>query len=241
MWRSEGALLLVLLLLVDVAILGLHLSLKLFGVPGGEQFDLGVDRSNGEMLMYIKFGWIAVLGMVLARRRRAAVFAVLALGSLILLLEDALILHERIGWRLNTLVLDAFPALDGLGILSVQLGELLWLGGLGVLIMVGFVIALLRANPRDRTDSLSIAVFFVVLAFFAVVIDTVHSYFPFGSVGDVVFTFIEDGGELVALTPATALIFALVLGSMRTARPVDQDSTTISETDLSGLNPRQRA
>lgn len=230
-----------LLLVVDVAVLALHLSLKTFGVPGGDEFDLGVDRSFGEMLMYIKLGWITVLGFMLARARRAAVFAMLAVSSFILLLEDALILHERIGWHLNTLILAAFPVLEGLGILSVQLGELLWLGALSVVVGVGFIISFRRANARDRKDALSIAVFFAVLAFFAVVIDTVHSFFPFGSVGDVIFTFIEDGGELVALTPATALAFALVLTSLRSANLESQDSTAISSIDLSGRSPRQRA
>lgn len=239
--RAEGALLLVLFLLADAAILGLHLSLTLFGVPGGDQFDLGVDRSYGEMLMYIKFGWIAVLAFVLARQRRAAVFAVLGAGSLVILLEDALILHERIGWHLNELILGLFPALRGLGILSVQLGELLWLGLLSLVIGVGFVVAVRRADEHDRRDALSISAFFVLMAFFAVVVDTVHSFFPLGSVGDAVFTFIEDGGELVSMTPATALAFALVLRSLRSSDLEGQSSTTISSSVLSGRSPRQRA
>lgn len=240
--HAEGALLLVLLFVVDLVILVLHLSLKLFGVPGGEHFDLGLDRSYGEMLMYLKFGWIVILGFMLARIRRAAVFAMLALGSFILLVEDALILHERIGWRLNTLILETMPALEGLGILSVQIGELLWLGGVGVLILVGFIISFRRANARDRKDALSIALFFAVLAFFAVIVDTIHSFFGLGSVGDTIFTVIEDGGELVALTPATALVFALVVTSLREKqKSVSQLSTTISETDLSARRPRQRA
>ena len=232
---------LVLLLMVDGAVLALHVSLKVFGVPGGDQFDLGVDRSYGERLMYIKFGWIAVLGFVLARLRRAAVFATLAVGSLVLLREEALILHERSGWHLNSLILNVFPTLQGVGILSVQLGELLWLGALGIVIGVGFIVSYRRANLRDRRDALGVAVFFAVLAFFAVAVDTVHSFFPLDSAGDAIFTFIEDGGEVVALTPATALIFALALTSLRSGRFARQDSTTISETDLSGRSPRQRA
>jgi len=239
--RADGALLLVLLLLVDAAILGLHLSLTLFGVPGGDHFDLGVDRSYGELLMYIKFGWIAVLAFLLAWQRRTAVFVMLGIGSLVILLEDALILHERIGWHLNEAVLGMLPALRGLGILSLQLGELLWLGLLSLVIGVGFVVAFRRADEDDRRDALSISVFFVLMAFFAVVVDTVHSFFPFGSLGDAVFTFIEDGGELVSMTPATALAFALVLRSLRSADLEGQPSTTMSSTVLSGRSPRQRA
>lgn len=231
-----------LFLIVDAAIIALHLSLKIFGTPGGEHFDLGVDRSYGEVLTYVKLAWIGVLAMILARRRSAPVFAALGVGSLVLLLEDALILHERLGWHLNTVVLDALPALRGLGILSVQIGELIWLGVLGVLVLTFFVIAYWRASARDRRDALSIAVFFVAVAFFAIVVDTVHSLFALGSVGDVVFTVLEDGGELIALTPAVALIFALVnaeFGDADASAP--HSSMTTSSADLSGRRPRQRA
>lgn len=238
--RPDGTLLLALFLAVDVAIVGLHLALKLIGTPAGDHFDLGVDRSYGEMLMYIKLGWISALAFLLARRRRSPVFASLALGSLILLLEDALILHERIGWHLRSWILELIPGLNGLGILSLQIGELLWLGALTIVIGCSFVVSVLRADPVDRRDALSIGVFFAAVAFFAVVVDTVHSLFAFGSVGDLVFTVIEDGGELIALSPAVALSFALVSTS-RGVKSVDQDSTAISETALSDRRPRQRA
>lgn len=237
--RDTGALLLTLLLFVDVAVIALHLTYTFTGVPGGIHFDLGVDRSYGEFLLYIKFGWIAVLGVVLARRRRAPVFGMIAIGSLVLLLEDALILHERIGWRLNETILAAVPALNGLGILSVQIGELLWLGVIAVVVAAAFAIAYWRATARDRRDAASIVVFFLVLAFFAVVIDTVHSLFALGSLGDLLFTVIEDGGEIVALTPAVALAFALATADDRSAQP-DHDSTVTSATVLSGRRPRQR-
>lgn len=218
--RPTGALLLLLFLLVDAAIIALHVSLKAFGVPAGEHFDLGVDRSYGELIMYVKLGWISVLAVILARRRRSGVFAAIAAGSLVLLVEDAFILHERIGWRLNETVLEALPQLAGLGILSVQLGELIWLGALGLVIAVTFVVSFRRAAPAERRDGLSIALFFVVMGFFALVVDTLHSLFAFGSIGDVVFTVLEDGGELLALTPAVALAFALVVE--HTQGPVPQ-------------------
>ncbi|MEJ1088338.1 hypothetical protein WDU99_08420 [Microbacterium sp. Mu-80] len=213
--HDTAALLLVMLVLVDLAVIALHLAYTLLGVPAGVHFDLGVDRSYGEFLLYIKFGWIAVLGVVLARRRRAAVFAAIAAGSLVLLLEDALILHERIGWHLNERILAALPGLSGWGILSVQLGELLWLGVVAVVVATLFVISYLRAGTDDRRDAAGIVLFFAVLVFFAVVVDTVHSLFALGSLGDVIFTVIEDGGEIVALTPAVALAFALATDSAR--------------------------
>lgn len=213
--RPDGALLLTLFLAADVVIVVLHLTLKLFGILAGDHFDLGVDRSYGEMLMYLKLGWITMLAVQLARRRRSALFAALAFGSLVLLLEDAFIVHERIGWHLNPWVLETIPALEGVGILSVQIGELLWLAVIGLVVGIAFVVTFVRADPRDRRDALSIVVFFAAVAFLAVVVDTVHSLFAFGSVGDLVFTVIEDGGELIVLSPAVALAFALASTATR--------------------------
>ncbi|WP_309129073.1 hypothetical protein [Microbacterium sp.] len=229
-----GSLLLALLLVVDAAVIALHLAYTLLGVPAGVHFDLGVDRSYGEFLLYIKFGWIALLCALLARRRRSAAFAAVAAGSLMLLLEDALILHERVGWALEPVVLRAAPGLAGLGILSVQVGELLWLATLALTISTVFLISWRRAGARDRRDALSIVVFFAVMGFFAVVVDTAHSPFALGSAGDMIFTVLEDGGEIVALTPAVALAFSLALTSLNAV----QGSTVTSPTSLSGLSPR---
>lgn len=211
--------------MVDAAIIALHLSSKILGVPGGDHFDLGVDRSYGEILTYVKLAWIAVLAFILARRRAAMIFTAVGVAGIVLLLEDALILHERLGWYLNERVLEAFPALSGLGIMSVQIGELMWLCVPGVAMLVLFVVGYRRAAASERRDALSIAVFFAVVAFFAIVVDTVHSLFAMESLGDLVFTVLEDGGELVALTPAVALTFALTMEVLGRADRSSEDRT----------------
>lgn len=210
--RSSGLLLLVLFLLVDIGLVALHLLVGV-GASGLPHYHLGVDRSYSEAVIYIKLGWITVLALLLARRRHTPVFAALALGSLLLLIEDAFTLHEQIGWHLNGWVLATFPALGTFGLLSFQVGELLWLGALGTVILGMFVVGYVRADARDRCDALSIAVFFGIVAFFAVVVDTIHSFSAPGSLSDAILTLVEDGGELIALSPAVALAFALAAES----------------------------
>ena len=210
--RSDvGFLLLALLLVVDVAVVALHLAHVLFGVPGGKAFDLGVDRSFGEFAMYIKLGWISILAAMLASRRRSPVFAAVAMCSLVLLVEDAFILHERVGQGLAAAVVAAFPSLEGVGILSIQVGELIWLAAVAAVLLIVLLVAYRHAVPEDRRDARSILLFFAVVGVLAIVVDSIHSVFAFGSLGDVVFTVLEDGGEMLALTPAVALTFALVV------------------------------
>jgi len=208
--RAEAALLFRLLLVADAIVILLHLSYTGFGIPGDDTFDLGVDRSYGEMLGYLKLGAIAILTTMLARRRRAPLFGAIALTCLTVLLEDALILHERLGLALAAPVGTAVPALADVGILAVQVGELVWLGGIGVILVVILVVAWVRADPHDRRDAAGILLFLAVLGVLTIGVDTVHSVFEYGSLGDQVFTVIEDGGELMALTPAFAVAFGLV-------------------------------
>lgn len=222
-----GRMLLVLFLTIDAGILLAHLSGKLIGKPDSFVFDLGADRSYGELLMYIKLAWIAMLLALVARRRRSRVLAAVAIASVVLLVEDAFLLHERVGWALEDPIANAFPALRGHGILAIQAGELMWLAVVGTSILVMFVVAYRRGSPEDRRAALSIALFFGVLAVFAVGVDTIHSFFPLGSTGDLVLTLLEDGGEVVALTPPVALAFALALATseprVRAAPPAQTD------------------
>ncbi len=210
MRRPDGLLLLVLFLTIDVLIVLTHLSQKLLGDPVQWTFDLGADRSYGEFFMYVKLVWFSIIAALIAWIRRSAVFAALGAAGLILLVEDAFLLHERMGHLLNDPLTRWLPSLGDIGILSLQLGELVWLAAAGLVVLVVFAVGYRRADGRDRADALAIAVFLGLLAVFAVVVDTIHSFFPLWTTGDLVFTVIEDGGELLSLSPVVALGFALL-------------------------------
>lgn len=207
--RGVGALLLWLLILIDLVLVGLHVFRLASGTEEGMAADLGADRSYGELLVYIKLAWIAVLAVLVARRRRSRLFVALALISVIVLLEDALSLHERVGALLAGTVRSIAPALADQGILALQIGELVWLGAVSLVIGIVFVVAYVRADRIDRADARTIAVFFLIVAVLAVGVDTVHSVFELGSTGDIVFTVVEEGGELLAFSPPVAIAFAL--------------------------------
>lgn len=212
-----GRLLLVLFLITDTVLILFHLTHTLIGSPWEKAFDLGVDRSFGELLIAIKLCWILVLCLLIAWRRRSPVFVGLALVSLLVFAEDFLRLHERVGQALAPDMREAFPFLAEYGILALQAGELVWFAGISSVILIVFVAGYLKSERRDRRAALAIAAFFGVLAFFAIVVDTVHSFFHFGTTADLVLTMIEDGGEMVALSPAVALALALAVQVERVA------------------------
>jgi hypothetical protein len=207
--HGVGALLLWLLVSIDLVLIALHLVRLVSGTEEGMAADLGADRSYGELLIYIKLAWIAALAVLVARRRGSRLFVALALISMIVLFEDALSLHERVGVLLAGTVRSIAPGFAGQGILALQIGELVWLGAVALVIGVVFIVAYRRADHPDRTDARTIAAFFLVVAVLAVGVDTVHSVFELGSTGDIVFTVIEEGGELVAFSPPVAFAFAL--------------------------------
>ena len=91
------AALLILLLIADVALILLHLCLKIFGEPSGYTFDLGAERSYGEFMNYLKMLWSGAILLLLAWRDRAAVSAVWALGCAYMLGDDWFQFHERFG------------------------------------------------------------------------------------------------------------------------------------------------
>lgn len=66
-----------------------------------------------------------------------------------------------------------------------------------------------HAAARHARDATALAGFFVAFAFCAVVLDTVHSLTTMGTGLDTALTVLEDGGELVSMSPAVAFAYAI--------------------------------
>lgn len=194
--------LLALLLLADIALIGLHLSLKIFGEPSGYTFDLGVDRGYGELVQYLKSLWAGALAALLAVRRRAAVLAAWALVCGYLLADDWFQLHERFGAAFA----ERVPAL---GSLANDVGELVWTGGVGLVLLTVVAVTHVRAAARDRAVPAVLVVLFGVLVLLGIVLDAVHHTILEIPAFDVPLTTLEDGGELVALSVIVTFLFAV--------------------------------
>lgn len=209
---ASGRLLLGLLWVVDLALVLAHLSLKYVGQPSGWTFDLGAERSYGELVQYLKYAWTALLLVLLAFTRRELVFLAWALLFLCLGADDWFGLHERAGeW-----------ASERWG----DLGGWVWhLGELGFLVAVlGVFLAIAvplhqRSTGEGRRVSWSMFGLAAVLGGVGVGVDAVHHLVFDGQAwADVPFTVLEDGGELVILSLITAFLFGAAQRAMTPSR-----------------------
>lgn len=163
----------------------------------GWRWDIGEDLSYPEFFGYLKMAVIVALLLSIPRGRKRPVY--LALGAIFAfaLLDDALQLHERIGYRLAHAL--ALPALGGLR--PVDLGELIVWAAVGVTLLAAAIAALVRSPPDDRSNGLLLLAAFGVLLAFAVGADMAHIILMDSfRYADLLFTVIEDGGEQITLS-----------------------------------------
>lgn len=200
--------LLVPLLLLDLALLGRHLSL----VEGGQVFthpwSVEADGSYPELLQYLKWLGAVLLLAALAFRRRAAIYVGWAAIFLYFLVDDSTELHERLGAevvgalnldRLQQLVAERFPDLF---VRARDFGELaVALGAAAVVAVVLGAAWPAREARRDRRTALRLLLWLAAFAFFAVGVDMVH-VMTIDPVTGLTPSFywlglIEDGGEMI--------------------------------------------
>lgn len=194
------------LLLLDLVIIWLHIRYGL-AVFSGKQtpfLKISVDGSLGELFGYAKFLLAACLCLAVSRRPGNAIFLALGAVLLVMLLDDTLRLHERLGDALeHGLGLSA-----ALGLRGQDFGELLYGFAVGVPTVVFTVMAWQRTKTAYRQDAAITIGLIGVFLFFAVVVDVVHSFVSSARPGwSAELGLIEDGGELLVLSLLVAFVF----------------------------------
>lgn len=199
------ATLLALLLAGDLVLMALHVANHAGLWAKHPMLAITVDASYAEAYQYLKQFWAFLLLAVLARRARQPVYLLWALLFLYMLADDALRLHEEAG--LGIARHFALPAAFGLR--SVDLGELAFLGATAGVIALGLIALYPRSGPDARAASRSFLALLGVIAFFAVVVDMLHSLLRnTGLLGSFV-GMIEDGGEMLAVSLALWYVYLL--------------------------------
>jgi len=209
----------------DLVFIGLHLLRAVLNDTDYDGFLLGPrwwleqDRGYSEMYQYLKTAVLTALLVALYVRTRALTCLAWAVAFGYVLADDSLRLHETFGHRVG-------PRLERLGVLPT-IGDLrpqTYAEPLLVLAAGTVVIVLLALGYRDRssrplTHRLAVAAF--LLAFSATVIDAAHSAvgYRLGRVARLLIGTAEDGGELVAISLALAIVVATTLALRRGADP----------------------
>lgn len=199
------------LVIVDVLLISAHATIKIIGV---EEYllDLGVDRGYGEFWQYLKYLATSLLLVAIGVSTRSSVaFAWIAVTAY-LAVDDVFGVHEGMGVRIALLL----PQLGGDGI---HVGEIVWLGSVGAVLVAAVVLAHRRTHARGRAVSVVLAALFAGLIVFGVAVDAIHHLILRAPFFDAPLTALEDGGELVLMSLVVAFTWAVGIERHRPVLP----------------------
>jgi hypothetical protein len=209
--------LLVLLVVVDFMFIAIHALHAWSPWLSGRHYSLESANGMASIYQYIKQVWLVGCLALAFVQTRARVFAAWALLFAMLLIDDALELHERYGVIIAA-SLD-FPAIFGLR--PADLGEILVAASLGCVALSLVAIAFWRGGSEARQLSADLMCLLVALAFFGVFFDVLHTITHFNAPAIAqFFALIEDGGEKLVVSAITAYTFDLTSNSGRRRIPV---------------------
>jgi hypothetical protein len=165
------------------------------GVLSDVRLWLGREGGYAEWWQYAKASGIAALLTRMAVDRRSAVLLVWAALFAYVVGDDAGQWHERAGMYIGDAL--RLPSIGSMR--SNHLGELVYLGLVGSVLLGALAAALMRGGWRDAAFSRDMVLWVGALAAFGVVLDAVHSLVRQTRLNAAV-AIAEDGGEMVVLT-----------------------------------------
>jgi hypothetical protein len=195
---------------VDILLMLIHVVVMV-GWDAPDILRIDMDGSYGEAYQYAKYVWLLILLLVYARENRNWPIVAWALLVFYFLVDDALVIHERVGlwYSSSSWSFDVGP-------LSAQtFGELTMSALVGLLLVVPLVVGYTRADLRTKEIYRVMVALVVVLLVFALVVDAVHALFIDVKLIDRALGFVEDMGEMLTLSAMVVYAFRLnVKGGM---------------------------
>jgi hypothetical protein len=183
------------LLAVDAAFMFIHVVWIYTDVLDDVRFSLAKDRGYSEWWQYAKETAACVLLAVLALRLRAVVLAAWCLALAYIVLDDVLLLHERV----NEHTRDWYEGIELYGFSPDDMADLVFTGVVGLTLASILAVAHWRARGSGRRISTGMFVLGVLFAAASIGMDAIGALFEatsFGTLGSL----LEDGGELVAMS-----------------------------------------
>lgn len=209
--------LLMLLLTVDIGFIlvdAVAFIAKWAGMISAVPDELKITRDGAlpEMLGYVKWAIIIVALVWLSIRERWSVPFRWALVFVMVLVDDSLQEHETIGAMLaGRLTLPA-----SLQAQSQDIAEVMVFCAMGVISVLITATLFTRNGAVARALSLRFVLIIAFLAFFGVALDFLHQTIKLFSEGTIaadflpqLFGLLEDGGEMVMASVATAFVLTL--------------------------------
>lgn len=173
---------------------------------GNDVLRLDRDRSVAEFFNYLQtFVTVMLLGRAFVLSRQG-VYLAWSLIFAFIVLDDAMLVHERVGGFLAAKL--AFPTLSGLRPLDI--GELMVWAAAAALLLPLLVWGFRSSTRQAAGYGALLTLIFAVLVFFGLAVDMIHIIVaPWSRLADAALAIAEDGGEMLAL--ALACSCALLL------------------------------
>lgn len=167
----------------------------------GEAGPWAIEREDGMLSVFgwALWLWCAVLATWLAVGERSWSLLAWPLVLLLLLVDDAMTLHEQWAGRLAR----AVPALAGFA-------ELVVLGAIGCTCLLVILVARARAQARIRGVHTGLLVLLAITAAFGVGADAVQGAAVAGSAFHAVVTVVEQLGETLGLVAVASALLAWI-------------------------------
>ncbi len=220
-YKRWALLFLVFLLCGDFIFFGIYWIKSLTSLFDNPRFNLDRDRGYPELYQYLKHCWIILSLLVARRRERTPYYTAWILWFVYFLADDCWEFHERLGEYLGvTLNLPGF-----MGMRPQDWGELMYVAGVGSILIVPLIWALRNGSKAFRKTSIQLGALVLLLLLFGVVFDVVHEMIPHGKDIDFVLVTIEDGGEMLALSLISWYALRLMFPRFGTEPPTPTTDT----------------
>ena len=198
--EQSASILLLLLLLADLVFIALHTIEFMSPSLNNALLSLEKDQGFPEVYQYIKWFWIITLLALISIARRSVSYGAWCLFFTYLLLDDALEMHENLG----VLITGHLAMTPPFGLRVQDLGELVVAGIMGVVVLLLVYWGYRYGSKAFRTISIDMLLLIMGLAFFGVIVDTVHVMAHMSSdIGwkvSAILAVIEDGGEMIVVS-----------------------------------------
>lgn len=206
--------LLILLLSADLLFISLHVVNTI--TPGWQFPLLNIEKEGGysEVFQYLKYFWISLLFGLLAQRHRQVHYLAWTALFAYLMLDDALGIHEYWGGAIS----QALALQPAMGVRPQDLGELVCNLLAAMVLAVPLVAAYLKGSAQFRASSQMVGLLVALLAGFGVLVDFAHMMVHAGWKLKFAIAMLEDGGEMLAASGLTALVYGTSLQPLRQTR-----------------------
>jgi hypothetical protein len=198
----------VLLICGDLVFIAMHIGHISTPWLRGAHYGLETDGGLAEFYQYMKQFWIALCMVTVFVQRRQAPYLCWAGLFGFLLLDDAVQIHERVGYFLGQRL--GLPAVFGLR--PDDFGELIVAAIVGGTLLLTLAVTLWRERGPALRISRDLFLLTAALGTCGVLLDMVHVIVYFRAPAlSTVLALLEDGGEMLIVSALTAYAFHIVL------------------------------